>query len=481
MISSLPGGRIGFYANQGRAHCEGHCCARPGPLATRARCVFHLVRSSMFVKMVARVATKHFPTYADCRMDVLMAVFYAGYTHVSLPCERLPRGGRIDYSTSADEGRTWSQPKTLYDGPHDDRDPSIVQLKSGRLICNFFSLAKSDDAQANLGWPRYLDGHFRRIWGATGHHRVRSRPMPIAALRSENCRTAGSCLGLYRETNGSAHGAVTYSDDGGTTWSEVIDIDNGGHRLDAETDIIELSDGRLYAAERPAMCYSISSDRGRTWSVSQPIGFEGHCPYFLRARDNIIVLAHRLPSTSLHYSLDEGKTWSQNILVDDVIGAYPSMVDLRDGSVLIVYYEEGAGSSLRAKRFRISDGGVQMVDLSLLMRSNQRRGPQTPGASINALNPRKKAENVIRGIPPLSCQHASTAYLRTASDSLTLTKRSKFTDDQLAAPKVPIRSATPPHSAMEHEHEIRERSLAGLGLSGLSGVRPDRALGVPAI
>ncbi len=126
-------------------------------------------------------------------------------------------------------------------------------------------------------------------------------------------------LGLYRETNGSAHGAVTYSDDGGTTWSEVIDIDNGGHRLDAETDIIELSDGRLYAAERPAMCYSISSDRGRTWSVSQPIGFEGHCPYFLRARDNIIVLAHRLPSTSLHYSLDEGKTWSQNILVDDVI------------------------------------------------------------------------------------------------------------------------------------------------------------------
>ncbi len=37
------------------------------------------------------------------------------------------------------------------------------------------------------------------------------------------------------------------------------------------------------------------------------------------------------------------------------------MVNLRDGSVLIVYYEEGAGSSIRAKRFRISDGGVQWL------------------------------------------------------------------------------------------------------------------------
>ena len=31
-----------------------------------------------------------------------------------------------------------------FDGDHDDRDPSIAQLKDGRLLCNFFSLAKSD-------------------------------------------------------------------------------------------------------------------------------------------------------------------------------------------------------------------------------------------------------------------------------------------------------------------------------------------------
>ena len=131
--------------------------------------------------------------------------------------------------------------------------------------------------------------------------------------------------------------------------------------LDAETDIIELKDGTLYAAQRPVMCFSVSADRGRTWSVSKPMGFEGHCPYFLRTADDIILVAHRLPATSLHYSLDEGKTWSQNVPVDNVIGAYPSMVNLKDGSVLIVYYEEGAGSSIRAKRFRVTAEGVEWI------------------------------------------------------------------------------------------------------------------------
>ena len=74
-------------------------------------------------------------------------------------------------------------------------------------------------------------------------------------------------------------------------------------------------------------------------------------------------MAHRLPNTSLHYSLDEGKTWSDNVQVDSVIGAYPSMVTLKDGTILIVYYEEGAGSSIRAKRFRATRDGIEWLPL----------------------------------------------------------------------------------------------------------------------
>ena len=75
----------------------------------------------------------------------------------------------------------------------------------------------------------------------------------------------------------------------------------------------------------------------------------------------MILLAFRLPNTSQRFSRDEGKTWSDNVVIDEVIGAYPSMVELRDGSVLVVYYEEGGGSSIRAKRFRVTATGIEWI------------------------------------------------------------------------------------------------------------------------
>jgi hypothetical protein len=49
------------------------------------------------------------------------------------------------------------------------------------------------------------------------------------------------------------------------------------------------------------------------------------------------------------------------VVIDEVIGAYPSMINLLDGSVLVVYYEEGHGSSIRAKRFRVTDEGIKWL------------------------------------------------------------------------------------------------------------------------
>ena len=67
------------------------------------------------------------------------------------------------------------------------------------------------------------------------------------------------------------------------TWMKPTRIDSGGQKLAAETDIIELKDGRLFAALRgdgeQQMCYSVSRDHGRSWSTAKAIGFLGHCPY----------------------------------------------------------------------------------------------------------------------------------------------------------------------------------------------------------
>jgi photosystem II stability/assembly factor-like uncharacterized protein len=293
----------------------------------------------------------------------LMAVFYAGYGHVSLSTPKWPIGGRIDYALSSDEGRTWTRARVLYDGPDDDRDPSIVQLPSGKLLCSFFSLRRK------AGPAGEWDGLGTWLIESSDLGRTWSKPRRVSAdyYCSSPIRLLSDgrlMLGLYRQDGEKAWGAVTTSGDDGRTWGPVVDIPNGGWKLDAETDIIPIADGRILAVERePAtsMCSSISADGGRTWSVSQPLGFPGHCPYLLRTSGGVLLLAHRLPGTSLHYSFDEGRTWSENVPVDERIGAYPSMVELKDGTVLIIYYEEGAGSNIRARRFRLGHGGLEWL------------------------------------------------------------------------------------------------------------------------
>lgn len=128
--------------------------------------------------------------------------------------------------------------------------------------------------------------------------------------------------------------------------------------------MVRLKDGKLLAALRSSkadMHYAVSEDSGKTWGAVQSFGFKGHCPYFLRHSSGIILLAHRVPVTSIHWTGDEGKTWNGPVRIDSVGGAYPSMVELPDGIVYCVYYEEGKGSSIRAVRLRVDTKGVAVV------------------------------------------------------------------------------------------------------------------------
>jgi hypothetical protein len=109
------------------------------------------------------------------------------------------------------------------------------------------------------------------------------------------------------------------------------------------------------------MHFSKSSDEGKTWSMAADIGFDGHCPHLNRLSGGEIVLSHRLPNTSIHISRDECRTWQGPYEIDSCIGAYPSTVELKDHSVLIVYYTEGPGSYIRARRFRVGGDGITML------------------------------------------------------------------------------------------------------------------------
>ncbi len=360
--STLTAGRIGVGTSQGAAafrniQVEGTQVANPEPLKNER--TLHQIIS----KGELAGPYQAFPDACRLPNGDILAVFYAGFSHISLPNDKWPRGGRICQVRSKDEGATWSTPSVLFDGPLDDRDPHIAVSSDGTLRCTFFTYYKGEGGKEvyDTCLVTSKDGGTKwetepRILGARW-----AVSAPVRELKDGTL-----LLGIYTEAKGTAFGGVVRSTDKGQTWSAPIPIDpESGVRLDAETDVIQLLDGSVFAALRGDgkvhMHYSISKDAGLTWSPVKDIGFLGHCPHLTRLSSGEILLTHRIPNTALHVSRDDGQTWGNTIPIDGVIGAYASTVELKDKSVLVIYYEEGGNSAIRAMRFRLEPNGIKKL------------------------------------------------------------------------------------------------------------------------
>lgn len=321
-----------------------------------------------------------FPDACRLKNGDILAAFYAGYGHVSLASDDFPLGGRICMVRSSDEGRTWTEPAVLYDDEDDNRDPHLARLDDGTVVCTFFSISakdrkrlKSSSDPRNSEVERTDSGVqmvFSRDDGKTWETKARAAiPKWVCSAPVRQLPDGVCLLGLYGgdEKTGLSIAGVSRSTDRGLTWEPPVAIKAPpGVSLDAETDVVRLADGRLYAAMRSStddMYEAISTDGARTWSEAKKAGFPAHAPHFTRLSDGRIILSHRLPKTSIHVSGDEAQTWRGPFLIDSCIGAYPATVELKDHSVLIIYYTEGGGSVIRARRFEIGADGVKFLPL----------------------------------------------------------------------------------------------------------------------
>lgn len=314
-----------------------------------------------------------FPDACRLKNGDILAVFYAGDEHVTKQSEKYPNAGRICLVRSKDEGRTWSKPVTIYDDTDDNRDPHIAQLSNGSVVVSFFSLRYATFGAKEykvLGSPQLLWSRDNgKTWDKQATLLKTGDIDWISSAQVREMPDGTTILPVYhQEGKGGlkAWGGVMLSGDKGKTWGPVIPIgEKANLPLAAETDVILLKDGTLYAALRAQqevhMHFAKSRDLGKTWSNVEDIGFRGHSPSFTRLKTGEILLTTRAfrdaPSkkgyTGLRISRDEAKTWEGPYLVDETLGAYPSTVELKDGSVLVVYYEEGKGSGIRAYRFKM--------------------------------------------------------------------------------------------------------------------------------
>jgi hypothetical protein len=308
-----------------------------------------------------------FPDVCRTKKGDLLCVFYSGYGHVSKPNEQWPNGGRVMAARSTDNGKTWGAPSVVADTVHDDRDPHIASLKDGTLICNWF-IAANPSKPLSSKQPHAVFLSFSKdngkTWSEPTAVKIDSPHWFACSAPVRELPDGSLILGLYTESQKAVFGATIKSDDKGKTWKDLAPIgEKSGLYLDAETDVIRLKDGTLLAALRSSktdLYFATSTDNGKTWSDVKSSGFKGHCPHFLRHTSGAILLTHRLPATALHWSFDEGKTWQGPLQIDTVGGAYPSCVELPDGAVYCVYYEEGEGSSIRGVRLRVSKTGLRV-------------------------------------------------------------------------------------------------------------------------
>lgn len=311
-------------------------------------------------------AYEAFPDVCRTASGDLICVFYAGYGHVSVPNEALPNGARISMVRSSDEGQTWSEAEVVVDSPIDDRDASITQLSNGDLLVVYMSYdPKRKPGTHQIFTVRSKDG---------GHTWSAPRRVPTAFTANEavseparempDGRLLLPAYGSMKDQPRPRYvSGVLESTDRGRTWTSLALIRSLEHEL-CEPSLVRFPDGRLLMVIRPGMTWCESLDGGKTWSDVKPMPVPGDAPYLLLTSDGVLLCAFRhrpTRSTCLIHSTDQGRTWSPMLTLDRVLGAYPSMVELDDGRVLVVYYTEGGGSDIRSVFLDVDGAGVTLI------------------------------------------------------------------------------------------------------------------------
>jgi sialidase-1 len=292
--------------------------------------------------------------------------------------------GRVDFMTSEDDGRTWTWPRTLLDSAIDDRDSGVLETAKGSIIVtSFTSLAYEPkltkaEKDGGKGWaPERLEAWraaHRRLndeqrKGDLGQWAVRSTdggrtwstrlptvvnsPHGPAQLSDGRLLYAGVELWTEQRRVG-----VSESVDDGQTWHWLAEIParkGDDSKQYHELHGVEAADGRLIVhirnhnkANEGETLQTESTDGGKTWSEPHTIGVWGLPSHLMRLKGGHLLMTYgyRRPpfGNQARLSTDSGRTWSEPMTISDdgAMGdlGYPSTVELADGSLLTVWYEQ---------------------------------------------------------------------------------------------------------------------------------------------
>ena len=80
----------------------------------------------------------------------------------------------------------------------------------------------------------------------------------------------------------------------------------------------------------------------------------------LRTSSGAVLVAHRLPSLTIHCSRDDGHTWDQGTMIDGALWVMGGMVEVEPDLVLYIYWDSHE-SLLRGQFIRVTAQGLEPV------------------------------------------------------------------------------------------------------------------------
>jgi sialidase-1 len=313
--------------------------------------------------------------------------------------------------TTADEGKTWSEPTPINfaPGPRISNVPGYRLLKTqkGTILLAYMDLDGSKwswtdgepgpDVCNDIWVVRSEDG------GKTWKENMRVLKGYTGALNDFKQNSDGTIVlpAMDLARNPGRHVCFTFiSKDDGKTWLRSNTIDLGGagdHDGATEPSVAELSGGKMLMVIRTNLdqfWFAYSQDDGRYWRAIHPSGIDASSAmgYLLKLKSGRLALAwNRLypegknewPRThsksvseaasswfreelSIAFSEDDGKSWSEPVVVTREVGAqqtYPYMIERAPGEI---WLQPGAYGTplvvkLQEKDF-LSTGKLKLMD-----------------------------------------------------------------------------------------------------------------------